>query len=1009
METVVAPPPLRKPGPRLPAPPPVVRRAASVSEIPLLPPLLAGPAAFLWLWVAPIAVLLALNVQGYTLIEGNMTPEQRTQALWLGTANLANLLAGAGLFFVTRRFASHGASAAANLIARTAPALTIQAGYLWFASVASSAIPANVAAWIYPPPRFFFNQFSFAMVPLFVGILHLACVRAGAAAGKAIAVNLGLAVGAPIAVFTCFHGLQAFSPGLRLPAVVMATVMITFGVTMFIGLVRALVLGLRTAQRGGVLTERLAIVVFALAMPLGGLALNRAIPFPADFQAWEVYALTIANAAILLFASWRHARSPALSFGLLCGALPFSLYFFLVFLPYTPLSVFAVLAAGAGFLVLTPTLLFVLHFYLLNKARQAWRARRGTLPVALVGAACFLILPAAIVGRATADRAALNAALAHVYSPAITGHDIVYSQGVPELRRALRSHRSYKNGIHTPLLSDFYAWWVFNHLVLSDEKLERLERLFTGAVGSRHTLDPLRHGLAGNSVREHTRMPRANPPPRDVFVRELITHTRPGDAHSRIVTLALTLQNPRPAAGEYIAKLPLPAGVFVGGFRLHIDGVAVPGRVFEKKTALWVYTMIRDTERRDPGLLFYNSPEELELRVYPVPANGASRVEIDFLVPGAQAEAGSPPESLVPAAVLAHIGKRTGSHLASDPRGAVLSLDPATQRQLPAVTREPYLHVIVDRSLEHGYTRELGSALRTLREKFPAARRGRITLAHHDVVDLVPQLTALDALAAGRGPGPGRRLPAAGGFALDLALAHALRRHRDLDLDRAGRDGGLAPRPVFVILSAGGTKRALDLELTDHWLDLLPEFELHELTASGSWITHREPRTAAVPLVRRGDSVRPVHPARAVRFAASANDEPLRAWSPAANAWRPLDRATTQPPASAWARAVALQLQQQDHSRSPGDAALDLKALVEASRASGILLAGASYIVVENAAQWRMLERSEQQKLTQNAALDFRETPAPPAVWVGVAFAAWLGFRRWRRSAAPRTSCSGAP
>ena len=42
----------------------------------LLPPFLLRPAAALWLWVLPAAILWALNAQGYWLVEGNMDAQQ---------------------------------------------------------------------------------------------------------------------------------------------------------------------------------------------------------------------------------------------------------------------------------------------------------------------------------------------------------------------------------------------------------------------------------------------------------------------------------------------------------------------------------------------------------------------------------------------------------------------------------------------------------------------------------------------------------------------------------------------------------------------------------------------------------------------------------------------------------------------------------------------------------------------------------------------------------------------
>ena len=80
----------------------------------------------------------------------------------------------------------------------------------------------------------------------------------------------------------------------------------------------------------------------------------------------------------------------------------------------------------------------------------------------------------------------------------------------------------------------------------------------------------------------------------------------------------------------------------------------------------------------------------------------------------------------------------------------------------------------------------------------------------------------------------------------------------------------------------------------------------------------------------------------------------------------------------------------------PGDAEVNLKALVKASRESGVMLASTSYIVVENSAQWRMLDVSERKKLDQNAALNFKEAPAPSAVWLIPGFGLWLWLRRRR-------------
>jgi hypothetical protein len=286
--------------------------------------------------------------------------------------------------------------------------------------------------------------------------------------------------------------------------------------------------------------------------------------------------------------------------------------------------------------------------------------------------------------------------------------------------------------------------------------------------------------------------------------------------------------------------------------------------------------------------------------------------------------------------------------------------------------------------------------MKMLQQKFPTARRARVSLANFDVIDLVRELSPLDELATHDFGAWQRTVPAGGALALDIAVAHAIRRHRDDDLDRPARAGAVPPRPVVVVLRADAGSHESQLSLAEQWLDLAPELEVHELTASGSLTTLRATENAAAPLLQLGQSVRPLPGIRVVRFAPAGPDTTVKYWSPQARDWKPVEQVTMQGSPTAWGRAMALAAAQQDYARSPGDAAVDLSELVRASRDSGILLGGTSYIVVENSAQWRMLERSEKQKLGQQAALEFLETPAPPAIYVGAIFVGWLLVRRWR-------------
>lgn len=973
---------------------------------PLLPPVLTGAGALLWLWVLPILILLLLNVQGYCLIEGNMDEAQRGRAHLIGVALLVNLGVASGLWVASRRRAARAAEAGGTLtIWHGVAAITVQVAYLWMAlpwnSNVNALLPRTVTDWIYTPQRYAYTQFTFAMLPLFWGMVKVACARSVKARGKALLVNLGVVIGAPVLLYAGSVAVRRMDRFWDISGYFVGVVVILLGILMFVALVRGLALGFRGVDSWSATGERIAIFIFALVLPMAGLLLNREIEFPNDFQAWEVYALTALNAVILLTASYCHERRPLLSLGLLCATLPFSLYFFVVFLPFLPLSILAVIAMGAGFLVLTPTVLLIMHLSLLNKARRGSSGRRFA-----VGAVCFLLLPVFFTVRGLADKAALNAALDYVYSPSIHSGAITYDSSRANLRRALANHRSYKNGIYYPLLSDYYSWLVFDHLVLPDNKLARLEQAFFGKSGTTEDNDPVRRNRNSfwgddgrRSVRDRDRMPRATPPSRDVKVDNLMTtisRVAP-EAATTVVTLELTLNSGDAATAEYVKKLPLPAGVYVKGFRLHINGQAVPGRVTEKKTALWVYSMIRDTERRDPGLLFYNAPDELELRVFPVVRGTPSVVEVDFLVPAPPSavewELCAQNKSDDPASVMERIGRALSPRVArvvEAERGDAVAVG-LEGAALPVVKREAYLHVIVDRSEANGFDGDLAVELERLQKRFKTTGAPRVTLANYEAKELG---SPKDGLAG---------LPLRGGLVADLALAQALRKHRDTDLD-GGATTGLRARPVVVILSKKALTRSkgLELEVTSAWRDVVQNLTIYATDAGGAvemLIGGGEEPDG--PVLRMGTSVRPWVRGLAARFAANGSGagkaEALMYWSPADAGWRPVEGAVVEPGNTPWVRATGLITQQQDYERAPGGSWVDLKTLVAASRESGVMLPSTSYIVVENAAQWRMLDVSERKKLDQNAALAFKEAPAPTWVWLGAGFGLWFALRRWWR------------
>ncbi|MBN1399760.1 MAG: VWA domain-containing protein [Anaerolineae bacterium] len=79
--------------------------------------------------------------------------------------------------------------------------------------------------------------------------------------------------------------------------------------------------------------------------------------------------------------------------------------------------------------------------------------------------------------------------------------------------------------------------------------------------------------------------------------------------------------------GEYI--FPLPEGASISAFAMWVDGQRLEAEVLERERAQEIYERIV-RERRDPALLEYVGRNAFRARIYPIPAHGEKRVELEY-------------------------------------------------------------------------------------------------------------------------------------------------------------------------------------------------------------------------------------------------------------------------------------------------------------------------------------------------------------------------------------------
>jgi hypothetical protein len=454
----------------------------------------------------------------------------------------------------------------------------------------------------------------------------------------------------------------------------------------------------------------------------------------------------------------------------------------------------------------------------------------------------------------------------------------------------------------------------------------------------------------------------------------------------------LDLTNNGPANSEFVGTLAVPEGILVSGFWLDVAGKRKPGTIIEKKTALWVYHMIRDFTRRDPGLLIYENSGALKLSVFPFAAGETRTVWIEFMGSALL----QPRLTLNGTPILLSQEQPQAEALPClVPRAEACVVPGPALLRMPRVVRSPIVHFILDRSSAATNAVAIPPALVDAATQLGG--RCQVTLANVESVDtdLAPE-GPRDAADRALLPVD---LPARGGFAPDRVIARHL----------LNTPTGESTVPVFVVIPAPGSMPVRTLDLAP-FARLTPDVTGYYLWSSG----HLAQVSFLDGSVRPVDTLVPPTPVVLFRAAgqttavqpdaASALID-LRGWAaPVADGTNAIQPTSTldlyNPESSAFeslthlptlddARyAAGLRLQLDSHAIRLDPASLDtrLSALVDRSRAAGILCPFTSYMVVENTAQEETLAIRQKQALGAHHALEFEEksvqSPEPGMLWL---------------------------
>ncbi|MGE5530088.1 MAG: MSEP-CTERM sorting domain-containing protein [Patescibacteria group bacterium] len=722
-------------------------------------------------------------------------------------------------------------------------------------------------------------------------------------------------------------------------------------------------------ERGGWLQK--ASIPFLVVMPVAGLALNQKMQgIFGDFSHPLFYVLAIITAVLLVLPMpERHPYRFSL-YAARCVVFPFTAYFFLVFLPFLPLAIPAILLAGAGFLMLTPLMQGIKHVLVLRRDFADLRPVVGT-PVLI--ASFFLgcaLLPGSLYLAIWSDGAQIQRALNHLYRTE-------YARAAPVrvsqagLSRALKNmtvHRTRTrgrglrlgSGEEIPYLTSLYDRLVLDNLTLSQDRRQTLARVF---------LD--REEAAGADLDGPART--APWDDEAVVVKSVKTSTtaerKGGSLRSRI---DLELQNVANWDGqEFVTVFELPAGCYITGYYLVVGGRRKQGMLVDKRAATWVYRQVLNA-RKDPGILVYGAGGKVTLRVFPF-AKGETRYTGLELVHAAPVtlDIGGREARLGGAAVRAPAVRTV--------RGAVF-IPAAVKHDLPRHRRNPAYHFILDFSAAaRGKTDAYAARVEAfLRSRGLGPAEADITAANYNLTTVSPGGDWRQKLG---------RVRAEGGFHLDRAVKAFLYEHYRT---ASGR------RPVIVAVTDDPEHWRLYEDYT-LWRPAFPESDAYYRLGDDGGLYRLSLLDGGDEWGEPADLPPPVDVLAWPRWG-----EP-RAYLPedGQDGIVLTEEAFAELPAgeeaSDWETGLVLEAFGTGLSMNPAGYRARELALIRRSLQSGVMSRATSYIVLENEAQEAALRAKQRQILKSGKVVDTNEiddvsNPEPEMVEPSVLLLAMLAL-----------------
>ncbi|MGE6219728.1 MSEP-CTERM sorting domain-containing protein [Nubsella zeaxanthinifaciens] len=573
-----------------------------------------------WLFIVnfiPAIILFVIAITQYQIIE-SLLPEQ-SKTLWL---KLGIALAGINFVQLIYLVICWIKKWHASIIYSVITLISITAFLYAYLYYNSELIPSSIPGWMLTSDVIFYPG-TFLMPTLIYSLITIVVASMPQKRKVNPWINLLYSLIFPITGYLFF---QIILPLWRLPdggfgyhVIVVLFTAITILFLFF--LLRTIIAFLRHRTKfKGYIT--LWYILIAFILPTTGLLINNGNYVGGfifgNFSHPYFYIITFLNSALLCLPKTKNenirlARLMGLSF-----FFPYVLYFLLVFLPFLPLSIIAIIVLGIGFLMLSPLLLFILEVRELYKEYCFFYSKIAKAKLIILMAGAFMTIPTLITISNLKDKSTLNNALSYIYDNSIDKYDKV---DIISLEKTLKTIKNYKkrnssfSDNNVPLLSAYYNWLVLDNMILSDEKIKTIERIFFGYEET----EPLKAEINTTTAKI------ASADVSSTFNQQLNLWES---------TIHFKIKNgDSPALGSYETTFELPTGCWISDYYLYVGKRKERGILAERKSALWIFKQIQN-ENRDPGIVNYINGNKLAFKVFPFNKGEVRKTGITFIHQG---------------------------------------------------------------------------------------------------------------------------------------------------------------------------------------------------------------------------------------------------------------------------------------------------------------------------------------------------------------------------------------